>query len=177
MRFTYTKRRFSTGARAESRPRPVNFGKNARFAYTKWHFSKTGVLPARNGHYAQKSAFRLHETAILGRTDCCFTVKVSSRAPNRKSVLWQFLVAFPICREIQGPKTLYFTAFSNKPCVLFARNDDFQQTNALVPSTQAEILGYQSGTPLGEPGVEKACFLQCPRSWLCANDNLPLNLP
>ena len=86
MRFTCTKRRFLTGARVESRPRPVNFGKNGRFAYTTWHFSKTGVLPARNGLCSQKLAFRLRETAILGHTDCCFTFKVSSRAPSGKRV-------------------------------------------------------------------------------------------
>lgn len=87
MRFTYTKRRFSTGARAESRPRPVNFGKNARFAYTKWHFSKTGVLPARNGHCSQNSAFRLHETAILGLAEL-LPVGFGSCVWAQRSTLW-----------------------------------------------------------------------------------------
>ena len=77
MRFTYTKRRFSTGARAESRPRLVNFGKNAPFAYTKWQFfenrrftctkrplcANVSVSPTRNRNFgpcrAPPCGFRL----------------------------------------------------------------------------------------------------------------------
>ena len=69
-------------------------------------------------------------------------------------------------------KHCIFTTWSSKPCVLLACNDDFQQEAVPVLSKRARmsrISWIPKWHPSGEPCVERADFLQCLRSWLCAS--------
>ena len=116
----------------------MNFGKNARFAYTKWQFFENRRFTCTKRPLCANVSVSPARNKNIGPHGLLFYFKVSNWALSRKRVSWQFLMASPICREIHGPKTLYFTAFSNKPCVLPARNDDFRQKPAPVPPKQAQ---------------------------------------